>query len=204
METIHSYIRLLWYISKIQSHIEGTKKDAKSYHDKVLPELQKDPNTICLYTDGSGIDKRIGAAVYCSTVQTTKQQHMGSETEYNVFAAELTAILLATEIVRANPSHNRCEIFTDSQPSIKALLKPRKQSGQSIINAILDNIENLHTERPALTFTITWIPGHMDIDENEEADKAAKAAAKSNGSERTQAALKSARNAANKMQTRDK
>ena len=44
----------------------------------------------------------------------------------------------------------------------------------------------------------------MDIDGNEEADKAAKTAAKSNGSTRIYAALKSARNATNKTQTRDK
>jgi hypothetical protein len=72
MEIIYPYIKPPWYTSIIQTRIEATKEEAKKLHDKVFSEHQKDPNTICLYTDRSGINNKIEAAVYCSTVKTTK------------------------------------------------------------------------------------------------------------------------------------
>jgi hypothetical protein len=56
---------------------------------------------------------------------------MRSQTEHKVFAVELTVNLLATETIRENPDYNKCEMFIDSQSSIKALLKLRKKSEQS-------------------------------------------------------------------------
>jgi hypothetical protein len=68
-----------------------------------------------------------------------------------------------------------CNIFSDSQAAIKALRNPRKQSGQSIINDILDEIDRLLLT--GINLTIRWIPGHLDIEGNEKADEAAKKAA---------------------------
>jgi len=208
VETIHPYIRPPWYSPKITPHIEPTKEKAKEHHDKQLPKLRREPSTICFYTDGSGINENIGAAVYSATVQTMKKQYIGKETESNVFAAELTAINLALKIAEENPQYTKCEIFTDSQTSIKALLKPGKQSGQAIICSILDKIDELQTQRSEMNITLTWIPGHMDIEGNERADKAAKEASnpmeaevESNVNYPT---LKSARNAANKQQIQAK
>jgi ribonuclease HI len=206
VETIHPHIRPPWYTPKITSHIESTKDKAKEHHDKQLPKLRQEPNTICLYTDGSGINGNIGAAVYSSTVQVTKKRYIGKETESNVFAAELTAINLGLDILEDNIQYTKCEVFTDSQTSIKALLKPQKQSGQAIICSILDKIDELQTQRNEMNITLTWIPGHMDIEGNEQADKAAKEAANSTEREANAyyPALKSARNAANKQQTQNK
>src|SRR5204862_493517 len=53
-------------------------------------------------TDGSGIKGQIGAAAYCPELSKTAMQHVGPETEFNVYAAEL----LATNIA-SNPSNQR-------------------------------------------------------------------------------------------------
>ena len=90
---------------------------------------------------------------------------------------------LATEIVRmAEKRYNKCVIYADSQAAIKAIAKPAKQSGQGIIEDVLDKIESLQTEQPNLSVSrLVWIPGHMDIAGNDKANEAAKEAAKSLG-----------------------
>ena len=72
-------------------------------------------------------------------------------------------------------------IYVDSQAAIKAVIKPRRQSGQEIICEILDKAEQLQAQRSEITITIIWIPGYMDIAGNETVDEAAKEAAKTQG-----------------------
>jgi hypothetical protein len=72
-----------------------------------------------------------------------------------------------------------CEgiIYADSQASIKAVINPERQSGQSIIQAILDTVEELRRQNLNISITIVWIPGHEDIPGNELVDVEAKEAA---------------------------
>jgi hypothetical protein len=70
METIHPYVRPPWWIPNANIDISSNKKEAKQRHDEAV----HDPNTICIYTDGSGIDGQIGAAAVCQT-RTDKQSN---------------------------------------------------------------------------------------------------------------------------------
>src|SRR5271168_5614349 len=178
MEKIHPFIRPPWWTASVQIHLENSKKDAKLHHDKAA----HDQDTICIYTDGSGIEGQIGAAAYCPMLEETKRQYLGLETLFNVFVAEVSAMTLATEIVQMAEKRNKCIIYADSQAAIKAIAKPAKQSGQGIIEDVLDKIESLQTEQPNLSVSrLVWIPGHMDIAGNDRANEAAKEAAKSLG-----------------------
>ena len=148
---------------------------AKKHHDSTITKHITDPNTICIYTDGSGIDGKVGAAVY--TRETTKQQHLGKDADDNVFAAKLTAIDLGIQIVKeTNHMYENCFFYVDSQAAIQAVMKPFHQSGQHIIGRIHDKLDEL-----TMNITIVWIPGHIDISENEKADDAAKHAAQNEG-----------------------
>jgi hypothetical protein len=84
-------------------------------------------------------------------------------------------------------------IFTDSQAAIKAIAKPRQQSGQQIIKAILNIIDDIHKIKPDFQIHLEWVPGHTGITGNEKADQAAKIAAATNTSER-EAKMKSVQN----------
>ena len=57
----------------------------------------------------------------------------------------------------------------DSQAGIKAIAKPEKQSGQVTLQAILDKVEILQSQRP-LSIELVWITRHMDIHGNEITD----------------------------------
>jgi ribonuclease HI len=174
-ETIEPYIRPPWWIPKVKIRIEETKEGAKDQHD----EICDNPNalTVAIYTDGSGIENKVGAAAYNSTTNATSHQHLGNNTQFNVYAAELTALHLASEQLQNLPSNSVCRMYTDSQAALRAIDHPRRQSGQSIVKSLLDCIDNATDGEPHLRIEMVWIPGHSGIEGNERADAEAKRAA---------------------------
>ncbi len=141
IETIEPYIRSPWWMLKAKTGIEKTKEIAKNVHDKI----QELPNAkvATIYTDGSGIDKKIGAAAYALSSGETSLHHLGGESKFNVYTAEITAMQLALERLWNHRIHPLCRIYTDSQTAIKAIERPQRQSGQSIIKNLLDCIEKI-------------------------------------------------------------
>jgi hypothetical protein len=69
METIHAHIRPPWWnptnITTAISHVN--KEQAKREHEESLREHIKNLNTMCIYTDGSGIEGSVAAAAYSMT-----------------------------------------------------------------------------------------------------------------------------------------
>jgi len=123
----------------------------------------------------------VGAEAYSPTILSIKQQYLGSENQHNIYSAELTAIEIAVNIAQTcQNNYKQCVIYADSQAAIKATLKPGRQSEQSILCSLLSSIDNLISSQ-GIDLHIAWIPGHRDIEGNEMADKAAKAAAQSRG-----------------------
>ena len=58
---------------------------------------------------------------------------------------------------------SRCRIYTDSQTAIKAIERPQRQSGQSIIKDLLDCVDEIMDKHRHLQIDIMWIPGHSEI-----------------------------------------
>ena len=100
--------------------------------------------------------------------------HLGNEAQYNVFAAELTAMCLSAVEVQEKSEHHIWNLYADSQAAIKAIDKPFRQSGQSIIKEFLDTIDMAVAENSELQVALIWVPGHYDIEGNEIADTEAK------------------------------
>ena len=103
-----------------------------------------------IYTDGSGIEGKIGAATYNSATNEASHQYLGSEAQFNVYTAELTAVHLAVKQLENHSECRLCRIYTDSQAAIKAIDRPRRQSGQTIIKNILDSIDEVTNKHPHL------------------------------------------------------
>ena len=177
MEHIAAYIRPPWWMPKATTEISAASKDeAAKAHQQRLHQIST--QDLIIYTDGSGHNGHIGAAIYSPTTTVTKGEYLGTDDTHNIYAAELTAIQMAIKLFEEDiDKHPNVYIFTDNQSTIQAVDSPKRQSGQYIVKEILDTIDRIHQAKPCSTIHIKWVPGHMNIKGNEQADQAAKAAA---------------------------
>jgi len=67
IETIKPHPLPPWWSPPFEIEIEGDKTLAKAKHDATHHE----ENTLCIYTDGSGIDEHVGAAAVCPKTSQT-------------------------------------------------------------------------------------------------------------------------------------
>ncbi|QQK42055.1 reverse transcriptase [Penicillium digitatum] len=122
-----------------------------------------------LYTDGSGYQGGIGAAVYPAYPYRRNEArlcNMGTDDDATVYAAELRAIEMALEVIKERFNDDNewrdclaksgVVIFTDNQATLRAIQNPRMPSGQ---------------------VELRWVPAHEGIPGNEAADMYAKEAA---------------------------
>ena len=134
-----------------------------------------DNHVIQCYTDGSHIDRKTGAGIYFKPPLTLEMENqafsLGRLT--TVYQAEVTAISVSADIMnKAGITDQTIMILSDSQAAIKALASPlvkQKLVGNCIVNLNLLSQNN--------QVTLMWVPGHSNIDGNEEADTLAKTGA---------------------------
>jgi len=114
-----------------------------------------------MYSDGSVADGKSACAVFSEQLKICYSLPGWS----SCFTAELNALCKAVNIASENPLPT--VIFTDSLSSVRALTstKPRRNH---LISNILKNLSN-NSE-----IFIEWIPSHVGIFGNEEADRLAK------------------------------
>ena len=180
METIKASIHPPWWNGPTHISIEVDKVAARKLHDEEPPTT----NTLTVYMDGSRIEGEIGAAAHCPANGRTLRQHIGKASEYNMYTAEVHAVQLGAEIIEEamiTKAYTKCIIYADSQPAIRAIGKPKKQSGQEFLCATLDSLDALQDKHPMLRIELKWIPSHTGIEGNERADNAAKEAALARG-----------------------
>ena len=87
--------------------------------------------------------------------------------------------MAVTLVEEKTQDYSNVYLFTDNQAAIQAIESPKQQSGQYIIKSILDRIDKIYEAKPTSNIHIKWVPGHKDIEGNEQADQAAKTAATS-------------------------
>ena len=176
-ESIEPFIRPPWWLSPIVTNIEMQKNLAQLRHNNNL--LHQSSRVVQIYTDGSNIEAKVGAAAFSTTLNETTTSHLGSNSHFNIFTAELEGINLGLkQWHKVRREYPHCHIFTDSQAACIAASHPHRQSGQSRIEEILNRSDRILQNHPFRQLQITWVPGHCNIYGNEQADKAAKYAAK--------------------------
>lgn len=159
-----------WNPPKIIIH--KTKEEAQK-----LAETSNERSNVVFYTDGSGINKKMGAAAISSSIATPFIIYLGSNEWYKVYSAELHGIIQALAMAVTycmQVSSGMVIINTDKQASIQAIGAPGKHSGQVyVIQAVaLINILRIH----CINVELHWISARIGIEGNEKADRKAKEA----------------------------
>ena len=120
-----------------------------------------------IFTDGSKSEDRVGCAVvHNGTSHVAKLPNSAS-----VFTAEITAIIKALEIVYSS-KHNKFVIYSDSKSVLESLKKynvfhPLIQKAQEWLFRISCRLKSV---------CFCWVPAHVGIRGNEQADQEAKEA----------------------------
>ena len=177
LEHIDAYIRPPWREPIVITTIMKANKDeAAKAHQQRLHHIPT--QDLIIYTDGSGHNGNIGAAIYSPIIDVIKGEYIGTEETHNVYAAELTAIQMAITLFEEKiEKYTKIHILTDNQSAIQAVDSSKRQSGQYIVKEILDTIDRIQEIKPSSAIRIEWVPGHTNITGNERADQGAKVVA---------------------------
>ena len=131
-----------------------------------------------IYTDGSKTDDSTGAGLWIPDFLHRESWKLDHGQVRSIMSAELFAIdkgmtwlllhkemLLTTKVV----------FLTDTRSGIEALANSKPKLQSHLINNIKNKSHDL-TNESNIEVTIQWIPSHVGVDGNEEADKIAKSA----------------------------
>jgi ribonuclease HI len=171
-----------WSAPTITIDIQNLPKDkAAITHLSLLHNLCNDPHNIITYTDGSQLSTQTGAGFYIPhSLPNPVHAVIPLGTTSEVFNVELKAI---TECLRTYRKYieqhclhdHSIHLFTNNQSAILHTTRLDRGPGQETA------LDILHTTNTLLQcsapVTLHWVPGHTDIEGNEEADCLAKLAA---------------------------
>lgn len=132
---------------------------------------------VMIYTDGSGINKKVGAAAVSSDIGSSYGIYLGFSNWFAVYSAELNGVLQALTMAamhQRDVAGRRVIINTDNQASIQAMRDPGKRSGQIYVIQAIHLIDILRGH--GIEVELHWIPAYVGISGNEWADKRAKEA----------------------------
>ena len=145
-----------------------TKYSNLPYHTKsnYLLHQSRHPQHIPIYTDGSKSNTGTGAAAIFPTItlSTSLPNHISN------YTAELAAILLAVHQISLSNDPNTYIIHTDSKSTIQALQNTKTK--HPLIPHIHYYLYTNHLQHKHISFC--WVPAHVGISGNEQADKEAK------------------------------
>jgi len=151
--------------NKIQTKKSNTPSDI--YISKYNEIRSLYPQHISIFTDGSKQSNHTATAVVLKSHIIAKQL----PNSVSVYTAELYAILLALNEL-SKQQHKYYLLFSNSLSSLNSIANKKLEHPKTL--QILLKYHNLFTRSFNIIFC--WLPSHVGISGNEQADKAAKSA----------------------------
>ena len=145
------------------SEIKPSKMEAELAHKNLIKAFPPNEH-LFVYTDGSGINEKVGASATSKTVSWNS--FLGSTNSFTVYSGELYGILLGTGLA-SNVGYRSGRVFicVDNQASIRANGNPSSKSGQHIVRRVVEEFEKLRKD--SYVIELHWVPAHMGIAGNE-------------------------------------
>lgn len=144
--------------------------------EEAATEAQNARPGLTVWSDGSRLeDGRTGAGIAWEQQEQWRTQKIPIGAGHEVFDAELIGICKALELALKVEQKGPVTVLLDSLAAISRIQHRRPGPGQNLAIRVQESTKQL--EAQGRRVTIQWVPGHQDIEGNERADKAAKAAA---------------------------
>ena len=147
--------------------IKDSKKESTDYviKQKFMNHLEEHGNSVFIYTDGS----KSGAGVGFGVVFPSFKCSGALPSSASIFTAELYGILTALKRI-VNHEGDNFTIFSDSKSVLEVLSS--FNPSHPLVLEILEWLFLLNCKRKVVQFC--WVPSHIGINGNEEADRLAK------------------------------
>ncbi|XP_045764998.1 uncharacterized protein LOC123876011 [Maniola jurtina] len=176
MFTLKSWISNIKYDDIIIINLKCVNKCKRSYEINSLKyEVMREINNTYsgfykVYTDGSKSESGTGAAIYDPSRISHKIFKVNNE-HISILTTELIAIFEALKYI-LEIDVRKAVIFTDSKSALQHIIRCTKGcSGISIAYSILSIIQDCRDKGFSIKFQ--WIPSHIGLSGNEEADRLA-------------------------------
>jgi ribonuclease HI len=134
--------------------------------DMAEEEDRQDRADIQIYTDGSGLEGRIGASAVLYRGGEEKGQRrfcLGSARRHTVYEGECMGLVLGLELLRGERDVTEVLICVDSQAAVRAAVGNRPGPGHYILDEFHRLQQELTDVHSNMAMTIQWTPGHRDI-----------------------------------------
>lgn len=168
----------------------NTRTQTKAAQGKALIDqmLQgaNQPDTINIFTDGSSLGNLgptgAGAIIKFNTIQPpTAELSMPVDPHSNNVHGEIAAVEMGLSHVKGslNPTTNKINVFCDCKAAIQVITSPNPPTCYyQLIQQTRDLIQEIGLTHNNLRINLIWIPGHANIELNEQADQLAKQGAR--------------------------
>lgn len=137
------------------------------HRQHTLEHIRRKGPHFAIYTDGSKSSSGVGIAA----VSPTQSLQYSLPCQASVFTAELLAIHSAIDLITRSPPQIYV-IYSDSRSALEAL--QTYSSPNPIVVSIQRSLHDLRLRR--IQVSLCWVPAHVGVAGNENADVAAKAA----------------------------
>jgi ribonuclease HI len=166
-------------VKALQAYRRSFKVTIAQSRQESINAEKKDKADFRIYTDGSGLRGKIGAAAVLyrrgqvTPVDSIKMS-LGKSTEHNNYEGEAAGVNLATWLTECHPetAHKNVSVYVDSKSVLQAMAEPKATSGQQLIREA-----TMSANSTMARLELIWISGHSGVPGNEKADKLAKEAA---------------------------
>ena len=147
--------------------------------DKAIEEIQNDNLDVKVFTDGSGMEGKIGAAaiLYRNGNLKTKLRHqLGTQRQHTVYEGEGIGVVLGARLISNEWNIQSANFYIDNRASITATQLTKPNPGHYIFDALHKSIASIRRKHTGIKITVKWVPGHKGVEGNEQADEEAKKA----------------------------